>query len=1164
MAAPETTEDAVRRSACIRERQRGTMFNKLDAKLIEARKRFWQAQDGADMARAIEEVPGLSSPEFHRMLRRSAQGGRFSPNALERYNGLFFLLHQRTYAQQLRDDPGIVTTASQPWSPPFFVQIMQACQGRKLLSPELRRRHPSDVPGIVDDMVRCFGVTASLPPYEAVPGLRFALHVVQCPRCGDHRFLPWARYVDLATARRSLSEDDLLALNSGGCPTCRARGICSWATWIVEPPARRDPLLELCCVWRVSNERILLQPPPGTVRREASDVFLETRLASLIDEHPSGEPAPGERSLYIAYSPEELRTVYRQQASGRGLRNRLVEHLAHELREGRASVAEIEASARLQASWFLSGSDCEFELHMDGQDPAREFACAVVNEAIVELRDSDPETRAIVASNTADAYCHLDQIALAEQAMARAHDFAARVPDPAKRQWLDQLLAISDAAIAKRAGRFKESADHLERAARNAIDRDTIVGRAAAINARTLRANLAYRQGDLEYAVREYSECMELYQALLAEPALAEPDQRGYRDHLTHLVSGAWSNYGTALTLCADALEQSTAHAELSDVLEALFGPPVTPTALRERAFELFQRALAMSEPLGSWRFMITQAHNAGEVLVALGRSDEALHFMNVAARELGRVPGHPRTSDIYAFLARAAQDHGDGPGALAHWTRIVHNEMRSVLEHAGERSEGHENFIINAVLRTTQIGGDPAAAILLVESLRGLATAASVARGLPMAGKAADPSPVTSDLIGLRNRLVEEREALRTQRTTRRDTLAAERLASVERELASVRRDIALRDPALARWTSAFGIEPCDLGAARSALARVGPNTLLLGTIPDAQGHVWVYALGEQLAAIRRFPRPRWNSGDAPREQMDLLGRGLLDSIADILDALGPAGHIVFTGPPNLPLAGLLFRGRPLCTHVTISYVQSLGLLLAILDRPGFALQSAVLIGNPTRSDTTYLGGAHHEVSALTRLFDERAIALVGAKATVPALVAAGPRDVVHFACHASRPGPVPTRGATHQRDVTVPGHVSPPDPGHGWGRLLLAPADNGDSGELSEDRIIEELPVKLGAFVNLAACGTAALQHRAGFVEGGLVSAFLAAGARSVLATAWSISDRLAARFQLEFYAHMLAGKTPVVSLVETQRACISGSLGAEMQEPEAWAGYHLFGTG
>ena len=156
-----------------------------------------------------------------------------------------------------------------------------------------------------------------------------------------------------------------------------------------------------------------------------------------------------------------------------------------------------------------------------------------------------------------------------------------------------------------------------------------------------------------------------------------------------------------------------------------------------------------------------------------------------------------------------------------------------------------------------------------------------------------------------------------------------------------------------------------------------------------------------------------------------------------------------------------------------------------------------------------------------------------------------------------------MPAPVAAGRRDVVLAGHASPSDSEPEWGRLLLAPDDRGDSGELSEDRIIDELPVKLGAFVNLAACGTAALQHRVGFVEGGLVSAFLAAGARSVLATPWSINDRLAARFQLEFYTRILAGAPPGVSLTETQRACIAGDLGAEMQEPEVWAGYHLFGT-
>jgi CHAT domain-containing protein len=122
----------------------------------------------------------------------------------------------------------------------------------------------------------------------------------------------------------------------------------------------------------------------------------------------------------------------------------------------------------------------------------------------------------------------------------------------------------------------------------------------------------------------------------------------------------------------------------------------------------------------------------------------------------------------------------------------------------------------------------------------------------------------------------------------------------------------------------------------------------------------------------------------------------------------------------------------------------------------------------------------------------------------------------------------------------------------------------ESGDDGLVTADRVLKELRLTPGAFVNLAGCSSAFHEESVGPSAGGLVPAFLVAGAGAVLATLWDLDDLAASAFSEAFYGHLLAGRGPTAALARVQRACVMGELGRTLQSPEIWATYVLYSSG
>ncbi|HEV7784932.1 MAG TPA: CHAT domain-containing protein, partial [Thermoanaerobaculia bacterium] len=184
-------------------------------------------------------------------------------------------------------------------------------------------------------------------------------------------------------------------------------------------------------------------------------------------------------------------------------------------------------------------------------------------------------------------------------------------------------------------------------------------------------------------------------------------------------------------------------------------------------------------------------------------------------------------------------------------------------------------------------------------------------------------------------------------------------------------------------------------------------------------------------------------------------------------------------------------------------------------------------------------LPGAREEVQALSALYGRDARAYLGAAATeaqVEHLPVA--TRYLHFACHALLDRHFPLDSA-----------------------LALATSHDGhegDNGLLQAWEIFERLRIDAD-LVTLSACGTGLGRDGGGEGLIGLTRAFQYAGARSVLASLWAVSDRSTAALMARFYTRLRAGSPKDVALAEAQRELLRDG---QFSHPYSWAAFELNG--
>jgi CHAT domain-containing protein/Tfp pilus assembly protein PilF len=184
-------------------------------------------------------------------------------------------------------------------------------------------------------------------------------------------------------------------------------------------------------------------------------------------------------------------------------------------------------------------------------------------------------------------------------------------------------------------------------------------------------------------------------------------------------------------------------------------------------------------------------------------------------------------------------------------------------------------------------------------------------------------------------------------------------------------------------------------------------------------------------------------------------------------------------------------------------------------------------------------LPGTRDEVRSIARLFPG-ATAYTGQQATEEQAKAVGD-DVryVHFASHALLDERFPLNSALA---------LSTPE-GSGGGR---------DNGLLQAWEVIEQVRLRAD-LVTLSACDSALGGEAAGEGLLGLAWAFHYAGARSVLASLWAVTDGSTAVLMKRFYAELRAGRSLDEGLRRAQLSLLSHG---RYQHPRHWAAFQLSG--
>jgi CHAT domain-containing protein/tetratricopeptide (TPR) repeat protein len=191
-------------------------------------------------------------------------------------------------------------------------------------------------------------------------------------------------------------------------------------------------------------------------------------------------------------------------------------------------------------------------------------------------------------------------------------------------------------------------------------------------------------------------------------------------------------------------------------------------------------------------------------------------------------------------------------------------------------------------------------------------------------------------------------------------------------------------------------------------------------------------------------------------------------------------------------------------------------------------------------------------EVESIARLYPEDTAKYLGAEATEERAKSIS-KDVryIHFAVHGLLDEHFPLNSALA---LSIP---EKPDAGQ-------------DNGLLQAWEIFENMRIDAD-LVTLSACETALGKEMGGEGLVGLTRAFQYAGARSVLASLWSVSDESTAELMKRFYGYLKAGRTKDEALRASQIDLIRGgaSAGPNAKDPAPsashpfhWAAFQLIG--
>ncbi len=608
------------------------------------------------------------------------------------------------------------------------------------------------------------------------------------------------------------------------------------------------------------------------------------------------------------------------------------------------------------------------------------------------------------------------------------------------------------------------------------------------------------------------------------------------------------------------------------------------------RAEQYLRRALVIGEEIAPWsgvtadtRFLLGE-----RALARADLRDARVQYERALAIRRKRARGSSDEAECCHRLATVHRRRGQNDQAVAFYTCAVDalDAQKGRLGGSDENRLGygdrHADIYRDAIDFFVEIG-NPEEAFFLLERFRARELVALLAaRDLVFS------SDLPEELERRRratnrdyDRAFEGSMSLSVDAGLEEENRAREELAQVRRRQDEIRAEIRAASPRLANLQDP---QPLNLEATQGVLDpgtlllsfSIGAERSLLFAVGPEPGEMQVYSLSIDEAALReeveRFRELlRRGSVDPRPERILLRARRLSDQLlAPATTQIGRAERllIVADGPlHSLPFAALSapdakVNHRFLIESIPV-YVAASATVFSMLKktrRPGGTVRLAAF-GDPQYSASalraedsasrlraasskgfalTPLPATRGEVESLQSLFPEASQIYLGAQATEARAKAVGEKIThLHIASH----------GLLNDR-FPLDSAIAFTAPQASW--------ESDDNGLLQAWEIFEQVRIDAD-LVTLSACETGLGKVFGGEGLLGLVRAFHYAGARSVLASLWTVSDTSTGELMKRFYAYLKAGQSKVDALRSAQLDLLRGT---SFPHPFHWAGFALAG--
>jgi CHAT domain-containing protein len=568
---------------------------------------------------------------------------------------------------------------------------------------------------------------------------------------------------------------------------------------------------------------------------------------------------------------------------------------------------------------------------------------------------------------------------------------------------------------------------------------------------------------------------------------------------------------------------------------------------------------------------------HVGLTAIALRQNDDA--EAEVQARQalalLERLaPDNASLAYVLDRLGSIERRRGHLREALELITRSL-DVLESQVERLGEGSDRRSSFLerfheyYRAQVEVLLELDRPEEAFFAVERSRVRTLIEMLSRRKNAAG-----NEVPAELRERRQQLGRDYDRILSELSGLRVTRDAERIDSLLASLRELRAQRELMADAVRRTSPRAATRlaaPVDAGRARAALS---PGTVLLSYLV-APDRTWLFVLTrdglsvqplaigepelrEHVDGFRRMvSRPKSPVTAALLEKGGLLFERLVRPAGGVVDGaerllicpdgplhLLPWGALVHTEKDGRRRWLVEWKPHQLVASATVYEALRSG-----AERGERRFKTTlVAFGDPKYSAGTFapLPSTRVEVARILEAFQaepDEVRAYLGADASEDAVKAVG-SDVryLHLACHAFA-------DANSALDSAL---------------VLSTPEANagGSNGQLQAWEIMAEMNLAAD-LVTLSACESGFGTERKGEGIVGLARAFQLAGARSVLASLWSVADESTAVLMPSFYRHLKAGMPKGDALRRAQLELVRGK-NREYVTPFHWAPFQLVGDG